>query len=109
MESIANSVNKTFVYYAQTNSTTVKIASPNGISGEQSNLQIPLDTMARFIVRSLSVQTHVLGAGSGSYGSSSFQVWTFLVKNVDGVISIVGGSEQVDFRETENGEFLEQD
>ena len=55
--------------------------------------------MARFIVRSLSVQTHVLGAGSGSYGSSAFQVWTFLVKNVDGVISIVGGSEQVDFRE----------
>ena len=99
IESIANSVNKTFVYYAQTNSTTVKIASPNGISGEQSNLQIPLDTMARFIVRSLSVQTHVLGAGSGSYGSSAFQVWTFLVKNVDGVISIVGGSEQVDFRE----------
>ena len=98
VESIANSVNKTFVYYAQTNSTTVKIASPNGISGEQSNLQIPLDTMARFIIRALTVQTHVL-ATTGSYGSSAFQVWTFLVKNVGGVISIVGGSEQLDFQE----------
>jgi len=96
--SIANSVNKTFVYYAQTNSSTVKTATPNGIVGETSALQIPLDTMARFIVRALSVQTHVIRA-TGSYGSSAFQVWTFLVKNVGGTITVVGSSEQVDFQE----------
>ena len=55
----------------------------------------------RFIVRALSVQTHVLTGGSGSYGSSAFQVWTFLVKNVGGTITVVGGSEQVDFQEAD--------
>ena len=99
--SIANSVNKTFVYYAQTNHTTVKTATPNGVTGETSALQIPLDTMARFIVRALTVQTHVLSGGTGSYGSSAFQVWTFLVKNVGGTSSVVGGSEQVDFQEAD--------
>ena len=101
VESIANSVNKTFVYYATSKSTTATIATPNGISGETSGLQIPLDTMARFIVRALSVQTHVLTGGSGSYGSSAFQVWTFLVKNVGGTITVVGGSEQTDFQEAD--------
>ena len=98
-ESIVNSVNKTFIYYATSKSTTPTTATPNGIDGEKSGLQVPIDTMARFIVRSLSVQTHVLTGGAGSFGSSAFQVWTFLVKNVGGTISIVGSSEQVDFQE----------
>ena len=101
VESIANSVNKTFVYYATSKSDTATIATPNGIEGEKSGLQIPLDTMARFIVRALSVQTHVLTGGSGSFGSSAFQVWTFLVKNVGGTITVVGGSEQTDFQEAD--------
>jgi len=101
VESITNSVNKTFVYYATSKSTTATIATPNGIEGEKSGLQIPLDTMARFIIRALSVQTHVLTGGSGSFGSSAFQVWTFLVKNVGGTITVIGGSEQTDFQEAD--------
>jgi len=99
VESVANSVNKTFVYYATSKDTAPSSATPNGIDGETSALQIPTDTMGRFIVRALSVQTHVLTGGGGSYGSSSFQVWTFLVKNVGGTITVVGSSEQVDFKE----------
>ena len=91
-----------FVYYATSNSDTPQISTPNGIESEQSNLQIPYNSMARFIVRALSVQTHVLTGGSGSYGSSAFQVWTFLVKNVEGTITVVGGSEQTDFQEKDS-------
>jgi len=102
VESITNSVNKSFIYYATTRSNTATTATPNGVIGEISNLMISFDTMARIIVRSLSVQTHVLTGGTGSYGSSAFQVWTFLVKNVGGTITIVGGSEQTDFQEKDS-------
>ena len=102
VEGFTNSVNKSFVYYATSNSDTPQISTPNGIESEQSNLQIPYNSMARFIVRALSVQTHVLTGGSGSYGSSAFQVWTFLVKNVEGTITVVGGSEQTDFQEKDS-------
>jgi len=100
-ESFANTVAKNFVYYATSKHDTTIAATPNGIEGEQKGIQIPYDTMARFTIRALSVQTHVLTGGTGSYGSSSFNVWTFLVKNVAGVITVVGSSEQTDFQEAD--------
>ena len=100
-ESFSNTVTKSFVYYATSKDSTATKATPNGFEGEKSGLMIPYDTMARFTIRALSVQTHVISGGSGSYGSSSFNVWTFLVKNVAGVITIVGSSEQTDFKEAD--------
>jgi hypothetical protein len=46
VESITNSVNKSFVYFATSRSDTSTVATPNGIVGETSSLQIPFNTMA---------------------------------------------------------------
>lgn len=55
--------------------------------------------MARFVVRSLSIQTDS-GTTSGSYGSTSFKVWTFVAKNIAGTIT-TSGSEQTDFAQND--------
>ena len=102
IESQSNSVYKNFVYYATSEDTSARIATPTGIEGTNSGIPIAYNTMARLIIRALSVQTHVLSGGTGSYGSSSFNVWTFMVKNVDGTITVnTDGKEQVDFRQTD--------
>lgn len=103
IESQSNSVYKNFVYYATTEDTTARIATPNGIEGYNSGLTIAYNTMARMTIRALSVQTHVLSGGTGSYGSSSFNVWTYMVKNVDGVITVnTDGKEQIDFKQADS-------
>ena len=102
IESQSNSVYKNFVYYATSEDTTARIATPTGIEGDNSGITIAYNTMARLIIRALSVQTHVLSGGTGSYGSSSFNVWTFMVKNVDGTITVnTDGGEQLDFRQAD--------
>ena len=102
IESQSNSVYKNFVYYATSEDTSARIATPTGIEGTNSGIPIAYNTMARLIIRALSVQTHVLSGGTGSYGSSSFNVWTFMVKNVDGTITVnTNGKEQVDFRQAD--------
>tara|TARA_R110001583_G_scaffold105589_1_gene253547 strand:+ start:3506 stop:6670 length:3165 start_codon:yes stop_codon:yes gene_type:complete len=102
IESQANSVFKNFVYYATSEDTTARIATATGIEATNSRIPIAYNTMARLTIRALSVQTHVLSGGSGSYGSSSFNVWTFMVKNVDGVITVnTDGGEQLDFRQAD--------
>ena len=103
IESQSNSVYKNFVYYATSEDTSARIATPTGIQGTRSGITIAYNTMARLIIRALSVQTHVLSGGSGSYGSSSFNVWTFMVKNVDGTITVnTDGKEQIDFRQADS-------
>ena len=102
IESLSNSVYKNFVYYATSEDTTARIATATGIEGSNSGITIAYNTMARIIIRALSVQTHVLSGGTGSYGSSSFNVWTFMVKNVDGTITVnTDGGEQLDFRQAD--------
>ena len=103
IESQSNSVYKNFVYYATSEDTTARIATPTGIEGAKSGITIAYNTMARMTIRALSVQTHVLSGGTGSYGSSSFNVWTFMVKNVNGTITVnTDGKEQVDFRQADS-------
>jgi hypothetical protein len=101
-ESQANSVFKNFVYYATSEDTTARIATATGVEATNSRIPIAYNTMARLTIRALSVQTHVLSGGSGSYGSSSFNVWTFMVKNVDGTITVnTDGGEQLDFKQAD--------
>jgi len=46
--------------------------------------------MCRYVVRALSVQSDNR-AVTGSYGSSSFKVFSFMAKNIDGTITTSGG------------------
>ena len=102
IESQSHSVYKNFVYYATSEGLTPRIATATGIEGTNSGIAIAYNTMARLIIRALSVQTHLLLGGAGSYGSSSFNVWTFMVKNVDGTITVnTDGGEQLDFRQAD--------
>ena len=102
IESQSNSVYKNFVYYATSDGATSRIATATGVQGTNSGISIAYNTMARLIIRALSVQTHFISGGTGSYGSSSFNVWTFMVKNVDGTITVnTNGGEQLDFRQAD--------
>ena len=93
--SAAPSVAKEFVFYATSYSSIPTSATPDGEDTQSPNLTLPVGMMCRFVIRSLSIQTDS-GTTSGSYGSTSFKVWTFVAKNIAGVIT-TSGSEQTDF------------
>jgi len=89
---------KNFVLYATTYSDTITTASATGKDDTSGYLFFPSGMMGRLIIRALSVQTDNYSAtsGVGSQGSTSFKVWTFVVKNLGGTIT-ASGSEQTDF------------
>ena len=97
MTSTAPSVNKEFVFYATSYSSVPVQATPGGVTDETSSFNLPQGYMARFVVKVLSVQTDS-GTTSGSFGSTSFRVWTFVAKNIGGTIT-TSGNEQTDFRQ----------
>mgnify|MGYP003640912456 CR=1 FL=1 len=100
--SVSSSVAKNFVFYATTNSDTVITATPNGKAEESGRIHIPFNSSARLVIRALSIQTDEYTGTSGSYGSSSFNVWTFLVKNVSGTITVnASGGQQTDFQQAD--------
>tara|TARA_R110000851_G_scaffold118005_3_gene245084 strand:+ start:2551 stop:5733 length:3183 start_codon:yes stop_codon:yes gene_type:complete len=95
--SSAPSVNKEFVFYATSYSSVPILATPDGDTLQSSSFTLPEGYMARFVVRVLSVQTDS-GTTSGSFGSTSFRVWTFVAKNIANTIT-TSGNEQTDFRQ----------
>lgn len=97
LSSTAPSVNKQFVFYATSYSSVPILATPDGNTSQNSSFTLPEGYMARFVVRVLSVQTDS-GTTSGSFGSTSFRVWTFVAKNIANTIT-TSGSEQTDFRQ----------
>ena len=97
--SAAPSVNKDFVFYATSYSSLPVLATPDGNTSESGSFSLAVGMMCRFVVRSLSIQTDS-GTTSGSYGSTSFKVWTFVAKNIAGTIT-TSGSEQTDFAQND--------
>jgi hypothetical protein len=97
--SAAPSVNKEFVFYATSYSAVAVLATPDGDTTQSGSFTLPSGFMARFVVRALSIQTDS-GTTSGSYGSTSFKVWTFVAKNIGGTIT-TSGSEQTDFAQND--------
>ncbi|MAK37194.1 MAG: hypothetical protein CMC15_13660 [Flavobacteriaceae bacterium] len=89
---------KNVVFYATSYSNAVTTASPTGRTNDNGSISLPTNMMARIVIRALSVQTDNYSATSsvGSLGSTSFKVWTFAAKNVNGSLTI-RGSEQTDF------------
>lgn len=99
VSSASPSVNKEFVFYATSYSSVPVLATPDGDTTQSSSFTLSPGFMARFVVRSLSIQTDS-GTTSGSYGSTSFKVWTFVAKNIAGTIT-TSGSEQTDFAQND--------
>jgi len=95
VSSAAPSVAKEFVFYATSYSSVPVLATPDGNTLQSSSFSLPVGMMCRFVVRALSIQSDS-GTTSGSFGSTSFKVWTYVAKNIAGVIT-TSGSEQVDF------------
>ena len=99
VSSAAPSVNKEFVFYATSYSGVPVVATPDGDASQNTSFTLSPGFMARFVVRALSIQTDS-GTSAGSYGSTSFKVWTFVSKNLAGVITTTG-SEQTDFAQND--------
>jgi hypothetical protein len=99
VSSAAPSVNKDFVFYATSYSGVPVVATPDGNTSQNASFTLSPGFMARFVVRALSIQTDS-GTSAGSYGSTSFKVWTFVSKNLAGVITTTG-SEQTDFAQND--------
>ena len=89
------STNKNFVFYATTYGALGALATPDGDPLQNSSFSLPPNMMCRFVIRSLSVQKDAKGT-TGSFGSTSFKVWTFVAKNINGTIT-TSGNEQTDF------------
>tara|TARA_R100000951_G_scaffold105338_1_gene99077 strand:+ start:583 stop:3750 length:3168 start_codon:yes stop_codon:yes gene_type:complete len=89
------STNKNFVFYATTYGAAGALATPDGDPLQNSSFSLPPNMMCRFVIRSLSVQKDSKGT-TGSFGSTSFKVWTFVAKNINGTIT-TSGNEQTDF------------
>ena len=100
VSSAAPSVNKDFVFYATTYSSTPVLATPDGNTSQSSSFSLAVGMMCRFIIRALSIQTDS-GTTSGSYGSTSFKVWTAVAKNIAGTITTSLQSEQTDFAQND--------
>lgn len=92
-----NTVVKNFVYYATTLNAIPLAATPDGTPLVRSAIQITTDTTARITVRALSVQTQTYAGGTNDYGATAFKVYQFVVKNVEGTVSIVGSNNVSDF------------
>ena len=99
ISSSAPSVSKEFVFYATSYSSVPAVATPDGKASQSPSFSLPVGMMCRFVVRSLSIQTDS-GTTTGSYGSTSFKVWTFVAKNISGTIT-TSGSEQTDFAQND--------
>ena len=97
-----NSTQKNFVFYSTTYGTTLSNATPSGNDDNTGNLLLPPNYMARFVIRALSVQSDNYSgtSGTGSFGSTSFKVFTFIAKNIDGTIT-TSGAEQTDFAQSD--------
>ena len=95
LTSNAPSTTKSFVFYCTTYGAGSTSASPNGLSTQVGSFALTKNMMCRFVIRALSVQQDSKGT-TGSLGSSSFKVWTFIAKNIGGTITTTG-SEQTDF------------
>jgi hypothetical protein len=89
------STNKNFVFYATTYGSLPALATPDGDPSQNSSFSLPPNMMCRFVIRTLSVQKDAKGT-TGSFGSTSFRVWTFVAKNINGTIT-ASGNEQTDF------------
>ena len=89
------STNKNFIFYATTYGAVAALATPDGDPVQNSSFSLPPNMMCRFVIRALSVQKDSKGT-TGSFGSTSFRVWTFVAKNIGGTIT-TSGSEQTDF------------
>ena len=89
---------KDFVLYATSYNNTPISASSTGTTATSQGFALGAGMMARVVVRALSIQIDSYSAtsGVGSQGSSAFQVFSFMVKNLKETITIVG-SEQTDF------------
>ena len=99
VSSSASSIAKEFVFYATSYSSAPVLATPDGDTSQSASFTLSTGMMCRFVVRSLSIQTDS-GTTAGSYGSTSFKVWTFVAKNIAGVIT-TSGSEQTDFAQND--------
>lgn len=89
---------KNVVLYATSYSNRATTATPTGDDAQSGYMFLPDNMMARIVVRALSVQTDSYSATSsvGSLGSTSFKVWTFVAKNMNGTLS-TRSAEQTDF------------
>lgn len=89
---------KDFVLYATSYNNTPITATSTGFAKTSQGFALTSGMMARVIVRSLSIQVDSYSgtSGVGSQGSTAFQVFSFMVKNLKETITIVG-SEQTDF------------
>ncbi|MAK30306.1 hypothetical protein [Acinetobacter sp.] len=98
----ANSTQKNFVYYCTTYEATPAFASPSVKNDRTGALLLPPQSMARFVIRALSIQNDNYSAtsGTGSFGSTSFNVYTFIAKNINGTIT-TSGAEQTDFAQAD--------
>ena len=97
-----HSTQKNFVYYCTTYEATPANATPTGNDDKTGTLLLPPNFMARFVIRSLSIQSDNYSAtsGTGSFGSTSFNVYTFIAKNINGTIT-TSGAEQTDFAQAD--------
>ena len=95
LTSNAPSTSKSFVFYCTTYGAVGGLATPDGLSIQVSSFTLTNNMMCRFVIRALSVQQDSKGT-TGSLGSSSFKVWTYIAKNIGGTITTTG-SEQTDF------------
>ena len=95
LTSNAPSTAKNFVFYCTTYGAVSSLATPDGLSTQVSSFTLTNNMMCRFVIRALSVQQDSKGT-TGSLGSSSFKVWTYIAKNIAGTITTTG-SEQTDF------------
>ena len=89
---------KNVVLYATTYSNNTTTATPTGNPNLGKAFALDVNMSARIIVRALSIQTddYFVTSSVGSPNSTSFKVYTFMAKNLQGTISITG-SEQTDF------------
>jgi len=92
----APSTAKDFVFYCTTQGLVPNSATMNGISTQNSSFDLLPGMMCRFVLRVLSIQTDHRSASAGAFGETSFKVWTFVSKNIEGTITTTG-SEQTDF------------
>lgn len=98
----ADSTNKSFVFYCTTRSSTIGEASENGVDSNSAAFNLLPGMMCRFVIRALSIQSEDRVGSAGSFGSTSFKVWTFMSKNILGTITTTG-SEQTDFAQADAG------
>lgn len=84
---------KHFVYQCTSIGTAVTQANTVGDGVKDGTLTLPINTIARVVIDATSTQINEYGARRLDFGATDFKRFAFVIKNIEGAVSVISTGE----------------